>query len=41
MSLKTPLVAGQWQRDGDAMGLKIVANSHAPVIPTTGELRLF
>ena len=37
---KTPLVAGQWQRDGDAMDLKIVANSAAPNIPTTGELKL-
>ncbi len=37
---KTPLVAGQWQRDGDAFDLKIVANSHAPNIPLTGELRL-
>ncbi|MFD0979434.1 ABC transporter substrate-binding protein [Tropicimonas aquimaris] len=37
---KTPLVAGQWQKDGDAMELKIVANSTAPEIPTTGELKL-
>ena len=37
---KTPLVAGQWQRDGDAMDLKIVANSAAPNIPITGELKL-
>lgn len=37
---KTPLVAGQWQRDGDRMELRIVANSAAPEIPTTGELRL-
>ncbi|MEP3296691.1 MAG: ABC transporter substrate-binding protein [Pseudoruegeria sp.] len=37
---KTPLVAGQWQRDGDAMDLKIVANSAAPNIPLTGELKL-
>ena len=37
---KTPLVAGQWQREGDAMDLKIVANSAAPNIPTTGELKL-
>ncbi|MGH1576473.1 ABC transporter substrate-binding protein [Planktotalea sp.] len=37
---KTPLVAGQWQRDGDALDLKIVANSAAPNIPTTGELKL-
>jgi branched-chain amino acid transport system substrate-binding protein len=37
---KTPLVAGQWQRDGDAMDLKIVANTAAPNIPLTGELKL-
>lgn len=37
---KTPLVAGQWQRDGDAIDLKIVANSAAPDIPLTGELQL-
>ena len=37
---KTPLVAGQWQRDGDALDLKIVANSAAPDIPLTGELKL-
>jgi len=37
---KTPLVAGQWQRDGDALDLKIVANSTATDIPLTGELKL-
>ncbi|MDD9908319.1 MAG: ABC transporter substrate-binding protein [Ahrensia sp.] len=37
---KTPLVSGQWQRDGDAVDLKIVANGNAPAIPTTGELKL-
>lgn len=37
---KTPLVAGQWQKEGDAFDLKIVANAHAPDIPTTGELKL-
>ncbi len=37
---KTPLVAGQWQKEGDAFDLKIVANSHAPDIPVTGELTL-
>ena len=37
---KTPLVAGQWQRDGDALDLKIVANSTATDIPITGELKL-
>lgn len=37
---KTPLVSGQWQREDDRFDLKIVANAHAPNIPTTGELRL-
>ncbi|POF27905.1 ABC transporter substrate-binding protein [Roseibium marinum] len=37
---KTPLVAGQWQKEGDAYDLKIVANAHAPEIPLTGELKL-
>lgn len=37
---KTPLVAGQWQRDGDALDLKIVANAAAPDIPITGDLKL-
>lgn len=37
---KTPLVAGQWQKEGDAFDLKIVANSHAPQIATTGEMKL-
>lgn len=37
---KTPLVAGQWQMDGGAMDLKVVANSNAPDIPLTGELQL-
>ena len=37
---KTPLVAGQWQKEGDAFDLKIVANSTAPQIPLTGELAL-
>lgn len=36
---KTPLVAGQWQKEGDAFDLKIVANSAAPEIPLTGELK--
>ena len=36
---KTPLVAGQWQKEGDNFDLKIVANSHAPDIPLTGELK--
>jgi branched-chain amino acid transport system substrate-binding protein len=37
---KTPLVGGQWQRDGDKLDLKIVANAQQPNIPTTGELRV-
>lgn len=37
---KTPLVAGQWQREGDSFDLKIVANSTAPEVPLTGELKL-
>lgn len=37
---KTPLVAGQWQREGDGFDLKIVANDPAPQIPLTGELTL-
>ncbi|MGI9354056.1 MAG: ABC transporter substrate-binding protein, partial [Rhizobiaceae bacterium] len=37
---KTPLVSGQWQKEGDKFDLKIVANSAAPNIPTTGELKL-
>lgn len=37
---KTPLVAGQWQRDGDGIDLKIVANATAPEIALTGELAL-
>ncbi len=37
---KTPLVAGQWQKEGDSFDLKIVANAEAPNIATTGELKL-
>ena len=37
---KTPLVAGQWQRDGTGIDLKIVTNATAPEIPVTGELML-
>lgn len=37
---KTPLVAGQWAKDGGALNLKIVANAHAPEIPLGGELTL-
>ena len=37
---KTPLVGGQWQKEGDHFDLKIVANAAAPNIPLTGELKL-
>lgn len=37
---KTPLVAGQWEKDGGALNLKIVANAQAPEIPLSGELTL-
>jgi branched-chain amino acid transport system substrate-binding protein len=37
---KTPLVAGQWQKEGNGFELKIVANATAPEIPLTGELKL-
>ncbi|WP_298918926.1 ABC transporter substrate-binding protein [uncultured Roseobacter sp.] len=37
---KTPLVAGQWQREGDVLDLKIVANAAAATIPITGDLKL-
>ncbi len=37
---KTPLVAGQWQKEGDMFDLKIVANAQAPEIPLTGALKL-
>lgn len=37
---KTPLVAGQWQKEGDAFDLKIVANTAFPSIPLTGALKL-
>ncbi|MCL4189714.1 MAG: ABC transporter substrate-binding protein [Rhodobacteraceae bacterium] len=37
---KTPLVAGQWQREGSAVDLRIVANATAPQVPLTGELFL-
>jgi branched-chain amino acid transport system substrate-binding protein len=38
---KTPLVAGQWQRDAaGALSLEITTNDHAPMIPTTSDLRL-
>lgn len=37
---KTPLVAGQWQKEGDGYDLKIVANDTAPEIPINGEIKL-
>jgi len=37
---KTPLVAGQWQKKGDAFELVITANQTAPIIPIGGELQL-
>ncbi len=37
---KTPLVAGQWQIEDGNLDLKIVANSAAPEIPITGEMKL-
>lgn len=37
---KTPLVAGQWQKQGDATELVITTNSQAPEIPVGGELKL-
>lgn len=37
---KTPLVAGQWQKQGDSIDLIITNNSQAPEIPVGGELKL-
>lgn len=37
---KTRLVAGQWQKDGAGLDLKIVANATAPDVPVNGELQL-
>jgi branched-chain amino acid transport system substrate-binding protein len=37
---KTPLVAGQWQKQGDSMELVITANANAPEIPLGGEFNL-
>ena len=37
---KTPLVAGQWQKNSTGMELEIVANSSAPEIALTSELKL-
>ncbi len=36
---KTPLVGGQWQKNGDTLDLKIVGNSDHPSIPKTGMLK--
>ncbi|MGB7179178.1 MAG: ABC transporter substrate-binding protein, partial [Xanthobacteraceae bacterium] len=37
---KTPLVAGQWQRNGGEFDLVITANKPAPEIPVGGKLQL-
>jgi branched-chain amino acid transport system substrate-binding protein len=37
---KTPLVGGQWQKEGDTFDLKIVSNSAHPSFPLTGDLKL-
>ncbi len=37
---KTPLVSGQWQKNGDKLDLVILANKQAPEIPIGGELKL-
>lgn len=37
---KTPLVAGQWQKSGDAFELVVTTNKQAPQIPLGGELQL-
>ena len=37
---KTPLVAGQWQKENDKYELQIVANSAAPNIPVTADMKL-
>ncbi|WP_298933993.1 ABC transporter substrate-binding protein [uncultured Ruegeria sp.] len=37
---KTPLVGGQWQKSGDAYELQIVANSTAPEVPVTADMKL-
>lgn len=37
---KTPLVAGQWQKQGDSMELLVTSNANAPQIPIGGELKL-
>lgn len=37
---KTPLVAGQWQKQGDRVDLVVTTNANAPQIPVGGELVL-
>jgi len=37
---RTPLVAGQWQRQGDKFELVISANRPSPNIPVGGQLKL-
>lgn len=37
---KTPLVAGQWQKNSSGMELVVTANANAPQIPLGGELQL-
>ncbi|MGX1096225.1 ABC transporter substrate-binding protein [Amorphus sp. MBR-141] len=37
---KTPLVAGQWRKDGDQADLVITTNETAPEIPVGGKLKL-
>lgn len=37
---KTPLVAGQWQKQDNGFELVVTTNSHAPQIPLGGELQL-
>jgi branched-chain amino acid transport system substrate-binding protein len=37
---KTPLVAGQWQRNGSEFDLVITANKPAPEIPVGGKLQM-
>ena len=37
---KTPLVAGQWQKQGDRFELVVTTNTFAPQIPVGGSLKL-
>lgn len=37
---KTPLVAGQWQKQGDSLELVVTNNKNAPIVPVGGELKL-